>query len=691
MDKEPKGSIRKRLSRAMMINAAAALFITSLVGLVSMMMIRDLTGAALTAQMEQNLLGIARSRASVADKELDAYADKVEEFAVYLHQLYAHPEDVAPGTIPERSDDNAGIYVMQRALAPGIEDGEELSEEAGLLANAERFFYPVIASHEDLISSIYMGTEKGQSFAYDIYSDKKPDEPFDLYAAGWYQQAKEAGKAAFTDVYQDIFGRGLTITCCAPFYDENGAFAGVVGMDILIEDLYNEIMSLEMDESAFATVVDNDGNVISKDSSDAQFAEDEEFDPASSQKQLADDPQLDPETTKKILNRETGVSLSNSDIYFAYVPIDTTDWEYCIRIPRDEVLEPVKTINREILAAVVVFLLVSVFMLYYISFSARGVSGRITGPLIALGKDAALISGGNLDHRAQVTGNDEIADLAEGFNDMAASLKEYIEDLTRVTAEKERIGAELNVATQIQADMLPRIFPPFPERKEFDVYATMNPAKEVGGDFYDFFLIDDDHLGLVMADVSGKGVPAALFMVIAKTLIKNRAQMGGSPAEILADVNGQLCEGNEADLFVTAWLAIIEISTGKGIAANAGHEHPAMRRAGGSFEMVRYHHSPVLAALEDIDIEEHTFEMHPGDSLFVYTDGVTEAANSAGEMFGDERLAGALNVRPEADPKELLDNVRQQLGEFVDDAPQFDDITMMGFSYYGVESDRELQ
>ena len=249
--------------------------------------------------------------------------------------------------------------------------------------------------------------------------------------------------------------------------------------------------------------------------------------------------------------------------------------------------------------------------------------------------------------------------------------------------EKERISAELNVATQIQADMLPRIFPAFPERKEFDIYASMTPAKEVGGDFYDFFLIDEDHLGLVMADVSGKGVPAALFMVIAKTLIKNRAQLGGSPAEILQDVNEQLCEGNEAELFVTVWLAILEISTGKGMAANAGHEHPALKRAGGAFEMVKYRHSPAVATMEGIRFREHAFELHPGDSLYVYTDGVTEATNKSNALFGEERTLNALNRNLSSDAKETLITVKNEIDAFVGDAVQFDDITMLCIDYFG--------
>ncbi|MBR3629132.1 MAG: PP2C family protein-serine/threonine phosphatase [Oscillospiraceae bacterium] len=270
------------------------------------------------------------------------------------------------------------------------------------------------------------------------------------------------------------------------------------------------------------------------------------------------------------------------------------------------------------------------------------------------------------------------------------SVKQTAERM-RSEKEKQRIGAELNVATKIQADMLPSIFPAFPERSEFDLYASMNPAKEVGGDFYDFFMIDDDHIALVMADVSGKGVPAALFMVIAKTLIKNHAQIGDySPSKVLAHVNEQLCEGNEAELFVTVWLAIVEISTGKGLAANAGHEHPALRHSDGKFEMVKYRHSPAVATMEGMRFKEHDFQLLPGDTLFVYTDGVPEATNAEDELFGEERLVAALNANPSALPKELLTNVRAAVDAFVGDAPQFDDLTMLGFTYYGSEGKRDV-
>ena len=285
--------------------------------------------------------------------------------------------------------------------------------------------------------------------------------------------------------------------------------------------------------------------------------------------------------------------------------------------------------------------------------------------------------------KIRVNSQDEIKTLSKGISSLADSVKDYMGNLQSVTAEKERIGAELNVATQIQADMLPRIFPPFPERTEFDLYASMTPAKEVGGDFYDFFLIDDDHVALVIADVSGKGVPAALFMVIAKTHIKNRAMMGGSPAEILSYANDQLCEGNEAEFFVTVWMAIIEISTGKGVAANAGHEHPVIKRADGKYELAIYKHSPAVATMEGMIFKEHEFELHPGDSLFVYTDGVPEATNADDVLYGTDRMLEALNKEDVTDPKVILNNVKKSVDEFVGDAPQFDDLTMLGFHYNG--------
>ena len=239
--------------------------------------------------------------------------------------------------------------------------------------------------------------------------------------------------------------------------------------------------------------------------------------------------------------------------------------------------------------------------------------------------------------RTVVTEEDELSSLSERFAVMIDELEDYMKDLQAVTAEKERIGAELNVAAQIQADMLPRIFPPFPEWPEVDLFATMTPAKEVGGDFYDFFMIDDKHMGMVIADVSSKGVPAALFMVIAKTLIKNSAQTGEDIAKVFCSVNNQLCEGNEESMFVTAFLAVIDISTGMLTYVNAGHE-PFLHRHDGSWSWVRPDPGFILAGLPDFEYHSESLQIHPSDRLFFFTDGVSESQNVEGTLFGEERI-----------------------------------------------------
>lgn len=287
--------------------------------------------------------------------------------------------------------------------------------------------------------------------------------------------------------------------------------------------------------------------------------------------------------------------------------------------------------------------------------------------------------------KVNITSQDEIGELYRAMSKMEIDMSNYLDNLRKVTAERERVGAELNVATQIQADMLPSIFPAFPNRHDFDIYATMAPAKEVGGDFYDFFLVDENHLALVIADVSGKGVPAALFMVIAKTLIKNRALAGGSPAQILADVNNQLCEGNAAQLFVTVWIAILDLTTGKGVAANAGHEHPVLKRRDGLFEYVKYRHSPAVAAMEGMVFREHAFELQPGDTIFVYTDGVPEATDVSQAFYGADRLLAALNGLKDRGLGEILHGVKADLDGFTGTAPQFDDITMLAVTYRGTK------
>lgn len=260
-----------------------------------------------------------------------------------------------------------------------------------------------------------------------------------------------------------------------------------------------------------------------------------------------------------------------------------------------------------------------------------------------------------------------------------------VRGVVSMISELDRLDKELTLAADIQASILPMNFPPFPERTEFDLYASMTPAKEVGGDFYDFYLIDNDHLGLVIADVSGKGVPAALFMMVSKTLIKNQLMSGSDPATALERVNLQLCERNSASMFVTVWAAVLEISTGKGVACNAGHENPGLRRAGGEFELLKYKHGMFAGISKKAKYQNREFELHPGDSIFVYTDGVPEANNALEEMYGEERLITALNQNPELSPEELIHQVHDSVDQFAEGTDQFDDITMLCLKYYGAQ------
>lgn len=316
---------------------------------------------------------------------------------------------------------------------------------------------------------------------------------------------------------------------------------------------------------------------------------------------------------------------------------------------------------------------------------AASVTNRIIDPLNTITRRVASLGVRNRQFQMEdiyKTG-DEIEVLAESFAKLSARTVLYIEQIKRVTSEKERIGAELDMAKKIQASQLPQDFDDFCASRNFSLHAFMRPAREVGGDFYDFFMIDDDHVCLVMADVSGKGIPAALLMMISRVLIKTHLQSGKSPSEALFTANNQICAKNDSDFFITVWLASIELSTGKGVAVNAGHEHPAIRRSGGAYELVKYRHSLPLGTMEGSSFKEREFQLHPGDSLFVYTDGVAEATNPKGQLFGTDRILETLNADPDEETRTVLAAMMDRIDSFAAEAEQFDDITMMSFRYLG--------
>ncbi len=281
---------------------------------------------------------------------------------------------------------------------------------------------------------------------------------------------------------------------------------------------------------------------------------------------------------------------------------------------------------------------------------------------------------------AKISTGNELDTLSENITELADSIDRYTEENIRLTKEQERVSSELSLARNIQAGQLPSDFPAFPERKEFDIYASMTPAKEVGGDFYDFFLTDDDHLALVIADVSDKGMPAALYMMMTKLLINNLAMMGLPPHEVLERTNETLTHNNRQNMFVTVWLGILEISTGTVTASNAGHEYPIIKQPNGSFELFKDKHGFVAGSFSDTKYNDYRFTLEKGAVLFVFTDGVSEARNADREMFGTKRLLECMNRLTDAAPKELLEGVHDAVDSFVGDAPQFDDLTMLGLT-----------
>ncbi len=369
------------------------------------------------------------------------------------------------------------------------------------------------------------------------------------------------------------------------------------------------------------------------------------------------------------------------------VPLKASDGKVkgllCVQRQMDNLTNKRNSFVRKIIVALII--LVVIVILVQSFFLHR----TLLRPLKLISDEATRFSTENTVSEKKlcesIRNKDEIGALAGSIDQMEEQVQAYIENITQITAEKQRINTELNLATRIQIAMLPNTFPAFPDRPEFDIYASMDPAKEVGGDFYDFFLVDDDHLCMVMADVSGKGIPAALFMMASKIILANNAKLGKSPAQILTDTNASICSNNKEEMFVTVWLGILELSTGKFTAANAGHEYPVLRNADGKFDLIKDKHGFVIGGMDGLKYKEYEIQMTPGSKLFLYTDGVPEATDANGEQFGTDRMLAALNEKADAAPQEILRQVRAAVDSFVKDAEQFDDLTMLCLEYRGTE------
>ena len=380
----------------------------------------------------------------------------------------------------------------------------------------------------------------------------------------------------------------------------------------------------------------------------------------------------------EIVVRDQGDS-DTDDHITAMVPVTGSDNKVkalvCVQRQLD-VMEEVRKdyVDKVLLTLILLLLMVIIGVTLYLHFT-------LLDPLTEITSEAQRFAEENTQPDSKLTDSihnkDEIGLLAASIDMMEDRVEDYIQRIRRITAESERMEAELALASEIQESMLPKGTQAVQDRNEFDIYASMTPAREVGGDFYNYFMVDEDHLALVIADVSGKGVPAALYMMVCTTLIRNSIAPYSSPAEVLEAVNGQLCDFNEQEMFVTVWLGILNIRTGIMTASNGGHEYPILRRPDGQFELLKDRHGFVLGGMEEAKYIDYTVEMPDGTCLFVYTDGLPEANNPDENMFGVERIIDVLNESPEGDPRELLTRMNAAAESYMDGTAPFDDLTML--------------
>jgi sigma-B regulation protein RsbU (phosphoserine phosphatase) len=477
---------------------------------------------------------------------------------------------------------------------------------------------------------------------------------YDYHSQNWYREIADAVtrpyQVVWTKPYLDDTSFVLMTTAGAGIFGRDGNLLGISIIDWKIDGVVAELSTIKPTENSFV---------------------------------LLCSPEQDDIISITYANSNADASLKslpwdiNADSFvldgIKYLPFHRdmdNGWLLSVQIPENEIFAEVESQNDRFSLAIAFLSVITLYFAYVL------ITRLINAPLKRLTADISRLALGNLDTRIKVSSNDEFGLLADAFNKMKTDLKESIEAYTRVHTEKERIATELQVAADIQTSMLPCIFPPFPDRTEIDVYASMNPAKEIGGDFYDFYFINETTLAVVIADVSGKGIPAALFMVITKTLIRNCSTCR-HPKGIFETVNNKLCDSNETGMFVTAFMGFYNIPTGKFTYVNAGHNPPLVKKHGKDFEFLTAKPCLILGWMEDASYTEHEIMLEPGDTLYLYTDGVTEAMNPDKELFSEPRLHEALKKYRDCHPKELLCAIKQEIEEFAGGADQADDITML--------------
>ena len=659
--------------------------------------------------LETSMVQSTALQAYIADDLFGDVRSDVLTLQTFATELFEHADNFSAHPVDPPSAANDDVPSAQLIHEEGVDP--EDSQMLGLVGNMSEIMLSMFET-SDKLSSVFIGTADGNMVLVNdrsnvfVSADGTP-LPLDIRSRLWYTQAAAAGEVIFTGVVLDAYAEEPMLECAAPVY-RDGRLVAVVAADVYLTAISDYVESAAA-SGGFLCVVNADGQVLFSPQKSGVFKPELSGNAAD----LREDGALGLFVTQA-LREKTGleeVSFDGKDYYMTGAPMATVGWAVLSIVEKEITHQPTAAmlsrydeINEGALSAYTMgasnsaksFVILTIVIFLLAIIGALVVAGRIVKPLELMTRRINALSGSDnaFEMEDAYRTDDEIEILAESFASLSQKTRTYITQITQITAEKERIGAELTLAAGIQTHMLPNIFPAFPGRKEFDIYATMEPAKEVGGDFYDFFMIGDDHLGIVVADVSGKGVPAALFSMIAKTMLKTQAQTRLSPERVLLEVNASLSENNDEDMFVTVWLGVLEISTGELTYADAGHEKLLLYQ-NGAWTFLPKAGGPALAMWEPEDLElmdekyqfrNQTVKLNPGDAIFQYTDGVTEATDADNRLFGDDRLLAAMNGAPSAKPEELLPHVRKKIDEFVKDAPQFDDITMLGLRYKGTET-----
>ena len=639
--------------------------------------------------------------ALITDELFDGLGVRVNMLGEYAEKLFSGDVDVRP--IPYKAPDpeKEGEVRAQLILADGVKLTPHLKQRLGIAANMSDMMISLFGA-SDVTNSCFIALPEGAFLVADDRPRSKYDESgemisYDPRTRPWYQQAVEAGELIFTDTEIDAFTGDIGIVCAMPVYRDQKLVA-VVGSDLFLTSMQAAIQASDS-EGGFQFVVNQNGHVVFSPKTEGILQVEESTEALDLRQSGNEDLSA---LVSDALQAETQVrhiDLDDGSYYMVGSPMGTVGWalisafsEQVAAQPITEMQESYEQIQQE---AVTTYrsninrsrnrtLLILLLILLVLLANALILGKKIVKPLNSITQRIFELNESNLEFKMEDTfrTGDEIQTLAESFADLSHKTVVYMDQVRNVTAEKERIGTELRMANQIQESVLPNIFPAFPDREEFDIYATMDPAKEVGGDFYDFFLIDKDHLGIVIADVSGKGVPAALFMMASKIILQSCAMLGRSPAEVLTRTNEAICSNNRMEMFVTVWFGILDLNTGLITGANAGHEYPAVK-SGDHYELYKTKHGMVIGAMDNVTYTEHHMQLQPGDRVFLYTDGLPEATDASEEMFGVKRVLDVLNENPQRSVTDTLVRMTEAVSEFVDGAEQFDDLTMLCLEYKG--------